>query len=367
MEMEYWMPVRIVMGRGCVEKSAEKLKALGTRALLVTGAHSAKENGAQADVTRALENNGQTWVLYDRVPPNPTLDCVYEGANFARSEGVDFVIAIGGGSPMDAAKAIALLTRQEIPKAELLQCKSFTDDICPLVLVPTTAGTGSEVTPYSILTSDAMETKKSISAPGLFPRLALLDGAYMAHLPRAVAIHTALDALSHAIEGMVTSQANALTDLLAKECIRRICGEFDALSNGTLSPEGRDSLLYAATLGGMVIARTGTAAVHAMGYSLTYYRHIDHGRANALLLGAYLRFVAQTQAARVAEIVAQTPFATLDALSDAIDALLGEKERISEDEVAAYAQKAIVACRAKKCLVNPSEEDLRAILHEALA
>src|SRR5699024_3535323 len=118
------------------------------------------------------------------------------GAALARQVQADFIIAIGGGSPMDAAKAIALLACQDIPKAQLFTQQQRGKTL-PLICIPTTAGTGSEVTQYSVLTNDAQKTKTSLAAPCLFPQAALLDGKYMMRLPRTATIHTALDAFSH--------------------------------------------------------------------------------------------------------------------------------------------------------------------------
>lgn len=170
---------------------------------------------------------------------------------------------------MDAAKAIATLAVQERTDEDIF-AGGYEAKALPMAHVPTTAGTGSEVTPYSILTNDARQTKTSISSPAMFPRLAFLDGKYMENLPVASTVNTALDAFSHAVEGMLSRNATPLSDTLAKESLRML---YPLLSKtaGTLTLEERDELLYASMLAGMTIAQSGTTAVHGMGYSLTYF------------------------------------------------------------------------------------------------
>ena len=141
---QYYMPTRVLMGEDCVKANSSEFLKMGKKALIVTGKHSAKINGALDDVIDVLSSNGQKWALYDKVMTNPTVSLLIRCA-FARSENV-FVIAIGGGSPMDAAKTINLLACQDIPMDKLYDGQ-YSDEILPMILVPTTAGTGSEVTP----------------------------------------------------------------------------------------------------------------------------------------------------------------------------------------------------------------------------
>ena len=161
MNFGYYMPTRLVLGRNCVTEHAELLAPLGKHALIVTGKSSAF-NGALNDVLSALNANGQAATVFDRVTPNPGIPCIREGIALLKSAGADFVVAIGGGSPMDAAKAIALLSVQDRPDDEIF-AGNYAPEALPMAHIPTTAGTGSEVTPYSILTNDVRQTKTSIS------------------------------------------------------------------------------------------------------------------------------------------------------------------------------------------------------------
>lgn len=362
---QFYVPTKIVAGTGCVTDQGGLMAPLGARALVVTGAHSAKACGALDHVTGALGANGQAFTVFDGALPNPTVDSVYAGVSSAKEFGADFIVAIGGGSPMDTAKAIALVSAQDIPRESLFSGK-YEARALPLVCIPTTSGTGSEVTQYSILTNDAAKTKTSLATPALFPKIAYLDGAYTMGLPHRVTVNTALDAFSHCAEGMLSNLAGAVSDTLAREGLRRISDCFDSLVEGRLTPEQRDSLMLASTLGGMVIAATGTTAVHAMGYSLTYFRHIEHGRANGLLLASFLKFCEASIPERVREILSACGCSTPDELGAALDRLLGEKEHLTAEEARDFAALAIKTGNIAKCLVRPTEIDLNTMLHQSL-
>lgn len=359
MDFSFYMPTRIVCGRDCVVKNASLFRAFGKRALIVTGKSSAK-NGSLADAEAALAANGQAYTVFSDVPNNPTVESVRAAAAPARSFGADFIIAVGGGSPMDAAKAIAMLARQD---AEDIFSHPIGKDVLPMVHIPTTAGTGSEVTPYAILTNDERETKQSISAPSLFPQIAFLDGKYMQDLPQDTTVNTAIDAISHAVEGMLSTAAGELSDALAREALRILFGEYESLRTGNYSPESRQNLLYGAAAAGMVIANTGTSPVHTLGYSLTYYHGVPHGRANGLLLPAFLARCLQKDRVRTERIYAALGMGA-EEFSRKLAVLLGERESYPDSELRAWATKA--AQSRKKCAVAFSEEELYAVLKESV-
>jgi alcohol dehydrogenase class IV len=362
--MAYFMPTRIVAGQRCLLDNHTLLAELGEKALIVTGKHSAKTNGSLSDAEKALDQNGQKWALYDKVMSNPTLDCALEIARAIEDARCDFVLAIGGGSPMDAAKAAAALSAQPVQRAEIFGA-AFSKAL-PVAAVPTTAGTGSEVTPYAILTDDSAETKRSIASPAIFPRLAFLDAAYLRGLNETVLVNTALDALSHAVEGMLSVRACAISDALAMKSLAIISSHFEAIGAGQPDAKDLEELLLASTLAGMVIANTGTTAVHALGYSLTYYRNIDHGRANGLLLARFLALVEKKRPARIAEILSGIKMETLADFDEALDGLLGKREKLSPAEIANYAKKAMKTGNIANCAPRPTETELAEVLEESL-
>lgn len=371
MNIKFFMPTKVIMEDDCVAKNAALLKEYGQRALIVTGANSAKNNGSLQDITEALSALDIQYHIYDKVMVNPTVSCVYEGAAYAKKMNVDFVIGIGGGSPMDAAKAIALLAVQDIPEEELFICK-FNDKALPLVMIPTTAGTGSEVTANSILTSDKLQTKRSINSQVLFPKLALLDAKYMKNLPMNITVNTALDALSHAVEGMLSIRSTEVSNLFAVESIRKItqclphlsAGDDQNISNLTMNI--REKLLYGSMLAGIVISHTGTTAVHAMGYSLTYFKNIDHGRANALLLPSFLKFTAKSDPETVKKILVSMGLNTLDDFEALFLGLIGEREQITGKELDCFTGISINARSVSNSKVIPTKEDIYNIFSRGL-
>lgn len=372
MDINFYMPTRIIMGEDCIRKQAALMKDLGHKALIVTGATSAVKNGSLKDVTEALESQKITYDIYDKIRSNPSVESVYEGALYARRFGADFVIGIGGGSPMDAAKAIALLAVRDIKEEELFS-GHYPGGALPIILVPTTAGTGSEVTPYSILTNDIKQTKTSIATPLIFPKIAFLDARYTMTLPVSETIHTAFDALSHAIEGLLTKKATGLTDQLALDSIGKIAYCLKQLSSVRLNSEGgklslgiREKLLSGSLLAGIVIAHTGTTAVHSMGYCLTYFKNVDHGRANALLLPSFLRFYAKSDPEPVKKILNASGSASMDELEAIFLRLLGEREEITQKELERYITIAAQAKNVLNSKITPTMEDMEYIYTRSL-
>ena len=355
--LHFYLPTEIVMGAECVRGSAERLKKLGQKALIVTGRHSAKLCGALDDLTSALGSAGICYEIWDKAEPNPTIDSAYECAAAAKSCEADFIAAIGGGSPMDTAKAAALLAAQEIPRESLFS-GAYKDDALPTLFIPTTSGTGSEVTQYSILTNDEAQTKTTLASPIMFPRLALLDPKYTRGLPRKTAINTAIDAFSHCVESFLGKKSDRLCGALALEGCEAFAGVYDRLASDSLDDDALGRLQYASLLGGICIAQTGTAAAHAMGYSLTYFRHIDHGRANGLLLTEFIRFTEGTHPDKVARLLGAMKLGGVDELDEMLSGLLGEPEDFTLPELEKYTALAVKTKNMKNCLTEPTAGDI---------
>jgi alcohol dehydrogenase class IV len=219
MDFNYYIPTRIVSGRGCVKQNAELLSKIGKKAFLMTGPSSAQKNGSLEDMKQALDSQGIAYQHYNKVKPNPSLQDVREASQVAKEAGADFVIAIGGGSPMDAAKAVAVLTACDVSDEDLLALREF-PAVLPLVTIPTTSGTGSEVTPYSILTNDSLETKSFLNSHQIYPVLSFLDARYTMALPKSITNATAVDALSHSVEGFLAVRSTAMSRVFALESLR---------------------------------------------------------------------------------------------------------------------------------------------------
>ncbi|MDF2610910.1 MAG: alcohol dehydrogenase, class [Lachnospiraceae bacterium] len=360
MKLSYYMPTKVIMGSECIVNNKEVFQELGSKAMIVTGAKSAKVNGSEQDVVTALKAVGIEYILYDKVMSNPTIECAYEGARLAKENGVNFIISIGGGSPMDAGKVIALLACQDIKEENLFSGK-YENKILPMVHIPTTAGTGSEVTPFAVLTNNKAQTKMSIGTPLIFPTIAFLDAKYTKELSKTITINTAIDALSHAIEGMISNKSSELTNGLAEQSIKTITECIPSLNTGNLSMEEREKLLYASMVAGVVIAHTKTTAVHAMGYSLTYYHDIDHGRANGLLLGEFMTFTAKSEPELIRRILNAMNLNTIEDFNQILDQLLGEKETLTDEEIELYSEKCKDTGNMLNCPVRPSAKDIKHI------
>ncbi|NLY10760.1 MAG: iron-containing alcohol dehydrogenase [Firmicutes bacterium] len=355
------LPTKVIHGTEVVSKNAAEIAKFGRKAFLVTGKSSARLSGALADVEATLNSLGIEYKIFDQVLNNPTLDNVAAGGKQAREYQPDFIIAIGGGSPLDAAKAVAVLAVNDIEPQEL-----YTNDFAvmplPIIAIPTTAGTGSEVTPYSVLTLEDLETKKSFSTQDLFPKIAFLDWRYTASLSRTVTIDTAVDALSHLVEGYLSRRANDTSDLFAKRGIK-LWGEcIEALVKDRIDGEIRDKLLVASLLGGFTISHTGTTFVHALGYPLTYFQDLPHGRANGLVIGQALKFTQTVAPERVRNVLTLLGLESLDQLIELLNKLFPEEYTLTKEEARKYAARTAQNKNVQQSLGEVTEEVLYSIL-----
>ncbi len=326
----YEMPTKLYFGKGCIAANGDIMKTLGKKALLVTGRRSAKQNGAQDAVTAALKKAEIDWVLFDEVEENPSIATVRKGAAVGMEAQADFVIGIGGGSPMDAAKVIALLCTNELDDDALF--KGPYRMPLPIVAVPTTSGTGSEVTGVSVLTNPTAGTKQSVKTPFIFPRISFADPSFTLSVSRAVTIDTAIDALSHAVEGYMSKASTPMSDVWAEEAMRFLGMHLTDLDK-ELSYAVREDLMYGATLAGIVIAQSGTTLVHGMGYSLTYYKGLSHGRANGLLLPYYMQLMEETMSDKTERVWDILGFSGWEDFAACIQELMPTALCLTEEEI----------------------------------
>lgn len=336
MQFKFHMPVKAYFQEGCIRQYGSEMAAFGRKAVIVTGGRSAKASGALDDICEVLKGLNIDHFIFDRVENNPSTANVAEGGAAARQFGADFVIGIGGGSPLDAAKAIAVLAANDMEPDKLFE-NSFKNKPLPIIAVPTTAGTGSEVTPYSVLTRKELQTKGSFGTPDTFPAIAFLDPVYTESQPPEVTVNTAVDALSHCVEGYLSKRSTPASDILAQEGIR-LFGECSShLLNGQISRDVRAKLLYASMLGGMVIAHTGTTIVHGAGYNYTYFKDIPHGRANGYLMAEYLRFNQSHAAHKTENVIALLGLTDIDGFAGLMGSLIGKPPELSDAEISKYA------------------------------
>ncbi len=319
---QFYMPTKVYQETDAVKNHSEEMAGFGKKALIVTGGQSSKKNGALKDVTDGLDKQGTTYVIYDRVPENPGIACVMEAASLGKKEGTDFVIGVGGGSPMDAAKAISLMIRNRDSSEEVLY-QNVSLQALPVVEVPTTCGTGSEVTPYAILTRDDLQTKSSI-AHHIFPVLALVDGKYLEQAPLSVLTNTAIDALGHVLESYFHSKATDYSRMLCQYAME-VWGTAADVLFGMEAKEGDyDRLMFASSLAGMAISHTSTGIPHALSYYLTYHKGIPHGKAVGVFLPGYLAALPDSFEPQVIMALQALGFGSLEQFAGVIKELLGE-------------------------------------------
>ena len=371
------MPTEIVFGAGVLDRLADAVAPLGRRPMLVTGRHSARATGLLDRALAALPNAA----VFDRVEENPTSALCEAGAAFAREAGCDCLVAIGGGSPMDAAKAIAVLARNPGGCADYYGKDRFSGGSLPLVAMPTTAGTGSEATPYAVVVDSQEGAKRTIAGRGLFPRIALLDPELTLTLPRQTTIATGLDALSQAMEGMVSLKATPYSDFVVLETCRIVREALPRAVQDGADVEARGRMLYAAMLSGIVIAQTGTTLVHGMGYCLTLEFGIAHGLANGLLLAPVFAYNARHAPAKVAAIAEalgvpceSAPEAAAKAVCEALGALFAAMGQSPAAKDAGADAERLDACAESVCrdrsrfknqLGDPTLEEVRGFYRAA--
>lgn len=296
--MKFYMPTKVYNELDCVTKHSAELAALGTKALIVTGRSSSKKNGSLDDVITALETHRIFYAVFNEVEENPSVETVMKARDLGLSSGADFVIGIGGGSPLDAAKAIAVMLKNPDKDWQYLY-ENTNAKALPIAAVPTTCGTGSEVTGVAVLTRHDLKTKVSMTHR-IFPTLALVDGKYILKTPHRIIVNTAIDALSHLIESVINTLADEYSDMVAFAGLNawRACKPFIE-SEQALTVDTAQKLMHASTLAGMSIAQVGTTIPHALSYMLTYQANIPHGIAVGIFQANYLSFAGESRKAAV--------------------------------------------------------------------
>lgn len=365
MQFKFYIGTKIIFGKGCLRENKSELNNLGTRAFVVTGGRSGKASGALADILDLFKELGIEYQIYDRVENNPTIENVKDAGEEAARFKADFIVGIGGGSPLDAAKAVAVLAVNEIEPLDLYK-NTFSIKPLPIIAIPTTAGTGSEVTQYSILTRRDMQTKMSFGNNDTFPKLAFIDATYTASLPYEVVVNTAIDAFSHAVEGYLGNRSTPISDIIAAQAIEIFGKCLKKLMEDNIDFDIREKLLYMSTLGGMVIAHTGTTIVHGLGYSLTYFKGVPHGKANGLIMKEYFRFNYDSAREKIDKILELLGISSLEEFGEIIDTLLKKEISISDNEYNLFAALTMKQRSTLNNITKVTEGDLVGILKRSL-
>lgn len=284
MDFNYYLPVNIVFGCGKVKEAGEIAKPYGKKALIVIGKSSAKKSGLYDKVKDSLEAAGIESALFDKVSQNPLTTTAVEGAEFARETGADVVVAIGGGSIMDCAKSIAFLAVNDGDINDYIFNKKKSEKALPLILIPTTCGTGSEGNGFAVLTNPENGDKKSLRCNAIIAKASIVDPECMMTMPKKVLASVGFDALCHSMEAYTSKISQPFTDALALYAIELIADSLVDLYNGSEDVEKWEKITIASTIGGMTINQAGVTLSHGMEHPASGLKDIVHGHGLAALI-----------------------------------------------------------------------------------
>ncbi|HHD2592586.1 TPA: L-threonine dehydrogenase [Clostridium perfringens] len=302
MSYKFFMPAISLMGADCLKEAGEQVAELGFKKALIVTDKVLGQIGIVKKVTDVLDNKNIEYAIYDETKPNPTVKNVNDGLALLKEKECDFVISLGGGSAHDCAKGIALLATNggEIKDYEGVD-KSKKPQL-PMVGINTTAGTGSEMTLFAIITDEERHIKMALVDKHLTPIIAVNDPMLMLAMPKSLTAATGMDALTHAIEAYVSTSATPITDACAEKAIELISNYLvNAVENGQ-DVEARDMMAYAEYLAGMAFNNASLGYVHAMAHQLGGFYNLPHGVCNAILLPHVQEYNKATSASRLAKI-----------------------------------------------------------------
>jgi alcohol dehydrogenase len=293
---------KIVFGDEAVNQVADHIRALGGSKVMLVLDQGLKGAGVAQKMIAPLETHDISYVTYDQVTSEPEPTLADEGAVLARDQGCTLVVGVGGGSSLDVAKAIAMLAKNDGKAEDYIGLETVPSPGLPTIMIPTTAGTGSEVTFTAVFTMRDKKKKGGINSRFLYPDLALLDPLLTLSLPPNITATTGMDALTHAIEAFTSLQANPMSDLVAREAIGLVGANLKRAFDKGDDLEARRNMLMASLLGGLALASAGVTACHALAYPLGAFFDIPHGLANAVLLPYIMAHNAESAEAKFAQI-----------------------------------------------------------------
>lgn len=304
-ELSCNLPVKVIFGVGKMKLLREVVKNLGNKAFLAIDPYL-ENTGLCDEIVSMLGEVSVETVKFTSIQPNPICYEVDRGAELAKEQKCDLVIGVGGGSTLDTAKGIATLAKNPGKAWDYVertdQEVSRPSGVLPIIAIPTTAGTGSEVTLYAVLNNPNVKEKSTIYSELIFPRVALVDPELMVSMPPSLTAFTGIDALSHSVESFINIHANSYSKLLAKESIQLVARYLpEAVANGN-NMEARSKMAWASTLGGMAISHVGTTLPHALGQPVSGLVDAPHGGSIASCLAKILQFSFTSNFERFAEL-----------------------------------------------------------------
>lgn len=342
---EHAAPTRIVFGSGSVDHVGIEAVPLGSRALIVCGRRAMRSSGVLDRVRSSLQERGVSSWVYDDVSTDPKSREVDDACEAARRYCVEVIIGLGGGSALDAAKAAGVAVTYESVCEIIGKTLPSTPGALPVVAIPTTTGSGAEVTRGAIITDVERAFKSGIRGPDIFPRVALVDPDLAQTMPAQVAAATAFDALTHAIEPYVARKANPLTDALCETALRLLGENVRSVATGCVGPNERAAMAFAALLGGLTVANASTCLPHRLQQAMGAAPHVSlsHGRGLAGLYRVWIDHAypyAHTKFDRIAYLLGE------DSIHDAIARILDELDLAKPLRAGGLVEEDIDACVA---------------------
>lgn len=284
------MPHAVYGGENSMENITSILKTKQVKRVAVFTDKGIEDCGLISLPVEAVKAAGVDYYVLDDLPPEPAYTAVQKLVDQFKASGADMIVACGGGSVMDAAKLASVLVTDEYGVKELLDDPGRAQKCVPIILIPTTAGTGAEVTPNAIVAVPEKELKVGIVNENMIADYVILDARMIKNLPRKIAAATGVDALAHCIECYTSNKANPFSDLYALEGLDLILNNIMDACNDPEAMKAKNRMQVAAYYGGLAITASGTTAVHALSYPLGGKYHIAHGVSNAILLAPVMRF-----------------------------------------------------------------------------
>jgi alcohol dehydrogenase class IV len=332
MSQQFNVPSTVIIGGGASGELAAQIKRLNADRVLVVTDQGMIELGVVDKVIGPLEGQAIHASIFADVQPDPTDRNVLAALAQFRESSAQAIVALGGGSPIDCAKVVSILAANALPMSQYLGYHKITRAGAPLIAIPTTAGTGSEVTKVAVITDTERDVKMMMLDVHLLPRAALVDYTLTMSMPAALTAAVGVDTLTHAIEAYVSRKANPMTDPLALSCMRLVAEHLRTAFREPNNPAAREGMMLAACQGGMAFANSSVCLVHGMSRPIGALFHLPHGLSNAVLLPTVTRFSILGATSRYAT-VARTLGLASDTDSDlsASTALVAGLEQLNRD------------------------------------
>lgn len=370
----FFMPSVNLIGEGAVEQACDHAKQAGFKLGMIVTDKPLVELGYAAQLQELLSVRGIKTCVYDGVQPNPTTGNVEAGLALLRKHSGDFLISLGGGSPHDCAKAIALVASNGGDIRDYEGVDQSTKPQLPLISINTTAGTASEITRFCIITDEKTHIKMAIVDKHVTPVLSVNDPALMKNMPAGLTAATGMDALTHAVEAYVSTAANPITDACALKAATLIATHLVTAVKDGKNMVARDQMAYAQLLAGMAFNNASLGYVHAMAHQLGGFYDLPHGVCNAILLPHVQRFNSQAAAGRLKDVAAamgvdvegmtdeqgaHACIAAIEALAKAVGIPAGLKDlKVKQEDFAELATNAMKDACGLTNPIQPTHEQV---------